>query len=107
MSSVEEFSKPKIKLEQYMTPPDITANMFSILHFEEHAIENKVIGDFCCGTGMYSIASTYFQPSHVIGLDIDGEALDIAVENVIGSDTADKIDIVQCDLTRIGENPKF
>ena len=32
LSSLEEFPEPKIHLEQYMTPPDIAANLFSILH---------------------------------------------------------------------------
>lgn len=32
LSNIEEFSEPKIQLEQYMTPPDITANLFSILN---------------------------------------------------------------------------
>lgn len=35
LSSIEEFSEPKINLEQYMTPPDITANLFSILHVRQ------------------------------------------------------------------------
>ena len=31
LSSVEQFPSPKIELEQYMTPPDIAAHLFSIL----------------------------------------------------------------------------
>jgi predicted RNA methylase len=31
--------------------------LFERLHTEYDAIEGKTIGDFCCGTGMYSIAA--------------------------------------------------
>ena len=44
LSSVEEFEQPKIELEQYMTPPDITANLFSILHVIYHdSIKTMVV----------------------------------------------------------------
>ncbi|CDW75448.1 riken cdna 2810410a08 [Stylonychia lemnae] len=107
LSCVEEFENPNVKLEQYMTPPDITANMFSIFHFEEDAIESKTIADFCCGTGMYSIASTYFKPDKVFGFDIDTEALQTCTENIENAELVDQIELVQCNICEIQDNPRF
>ena len=28
LSQIDDFEKPKVKLEQYLTPPDITATLF-------------------------------------------------------------------------------
>ena len=43
LSSLEEFAEPKIHLEQYMTPPDITANLFSILHVRQLALKKMFL----------------------------------------------------------------
>ena len=72
---MDAFDKPKLELEQYCTPPDITAGLFQILQFEHEAIEGKVIGDFCSGTAMYSVASCYFEPSEVVAFEIDDGAV--------------------------------
>eukprot|EP00347_Sterkiella_histriomuscorum_P020971 403335756 len=107
LSNVEEFDKPNIQLEQYMTPPDITANLFQILHFEEDALENKIVGDFCCGTGMYSIASSYFNTQKVIGFDVDPNALAICQENIDNAELSDKIEILNYDLLNIQNEEKY
>ena len=38
----------------------------------------------------------YFRS--VTGFDIDQDALDIAIENILETETADRIDLVMCDL---------
>ena len=82
LSQVDDFSKPKIQLEQYCTPPDIACELFEVLQFEHNAISQKVVGDFCCGTCMYSIAAAYFEPEKVVALDLDEDALAVAKENL-------------------------
>ena len=32
LSSIENFDQPKVKLEQYMTPPHIAADIFAIIN---------------------------------------------------------------------------
>ncbi|TNV76546.1 hypothetical protein FGO68_gene7638 [Halteria grandinella] len=108
LSQVAQFPDPKIDLEQYMTPPDIAANLFSILHQDEDSIENKRIADFCSGTGMYSCASTYFNPLSITGFEIDPEAIEVAQENVLSMEIADRVDFINCDILKIVENnPKL
>jgi predicted RNA methylase len=35
--------------------------LFEKIHLEYDGVDEKVLGDFCCGTGMYSIAACYFD----------------------------------------------
>ena len=78
LSQIDEFEKPKIELEQYCTPHDITAGLFEIIEVQDQNISGKKVADLCCGTCMYSIASTFFEPSEVVAIDIDDDALKIA-----------------------------
>jgi len=80
LSQVRTFQKPNIKLEQYQTPPRIAAMILWRAYQLGH-IENKVIGDFCCGTGMFGIGAKQLGAKKVIGLEIDKEALEIAKQN--------------------------
>merc|ERR1711957_460013 len=82
LSQVETFSKPKFKLEQYCTSVEHTMELFERLHTEFEAIEGKIIGDFCCGTGMYSIAAQYFDAEKTVAFDLDPDALSDAMTNV-------------------------
>jgi predicted RNA methylase len=45
-------------------------------------LEGQCVVDLGCGTGMLSIGAALLGASHVVGLDIDAEALETAVENV-------------------------
>ena len=78
LSQIDDFEKPKIQLEQYCTPFVITAGLFEIIGVNDDQINGKVVGDFCCGTAMYSIASSYFDPKKIVAIDIDEDALNIA-----------------------------
>ena len=82
LSMIDQFEKPKIELEQYCTPVDITAELFSILQFDHDAFADKVVGDFCAGTCMYSIAACYFEPTKVVALELDLDAMAIAMTNL-------------------------
>ena len=92
LSSVDPFANPKITLEQYCTPVDITAGLFEILN-EEGALAGKVVGDFCCGTAMYSVAASYFEPQQVVAFDIDEDALEIAKANIEGYELQDEVEL--------------
>ena len=80
LSQVQTFQKPKIELEQYQTPPRIAALILWRAYQLGH-IENKTVGDFCCGTGMFSIAAQALGAKKTYGIDIDLDALNIAKAN--------------------------
>lgn len=81
LKNILAFSPPKVKYEQYMTPTDIAALIVHIAETQYSDIKNKYILDLCCGTGVLSIAASFFEPASILAVDIDIEALVIAAEN--------------------------
>ena len=43
--------------------------------------KDKVVGDFCCGTGLFSIAAHFFGPKQISAVDICPDALKDARKN--------------------------
>jgi len=96
LQSVDAFEKPKILLEQYITPSHIASNLlFTIQNYGD--LYGKLVADLGCGTGMLSIGSAILGASHVVGFEIDKEALLIARNNIEEMEIS-TVDLVQCDV---------
>lgn len=96
LSQLKTFSNPKIKYEQYLTPPDLSATMLHTIHTVYDDIENKKILDLCGGTGMLGINSLFYDPMSVTNLDIDNDALIVCKENV--EFVENEIEIINADF---------
>lgn len=60
-------------------------------------IENKLVLDAGCGTGMLSFGASLLGAGAVVALDVDDNALEVLQENL--EDTGvNNIDAVQCDF---------
>ena len=70
-------NKPIPNLEQYMTPANIAADIIFTAH-QFGDIENKIIVDLGCGTGIFSVGVTLIGSKKVIGIDIDKNIISIA-----------------------------
>ncbi|BBN10858.1 rRNA N6-adenosine-methyltransferase METTL5 [Marchantia polymorpha subsp. ruderalis] len=81
LGDVTQFSSPKIDLEQYPTGPHIASRLIYTAENSFGDISDKVVADFGCGCGTLGIASSLLEASHVIGVDIDYEALEMAQSN--------------------------
>lgn len=81
---IDDFKEPKIKFEQYMTPPEIAAFM---IHYAwmKGEIENKKIIDIGAGTGMLGIGAA-FLGGDVTMIEIDKDAYEILKNNVAKTD---------------------
>jgi len=79
LQKVPNFEKPLPQLEQYMTPADIAADIIFIAH-QLDDIENKIIIDLGCGTGIFSVGLYLTGAKEVVGVDIDRNAIKIAKE---------------------------
>jgi len=80
LQSVRGFESPSVELEQVITSPHLASRMiYSAAQNED--IEGLCVGDFGCGTGMLSIASSLMDCAHCIGIDVDVDALAIATSN--------------------------
>lgn len=112
ISKVEAFKSPKISLEQYMTPPELAAD---ILHsaYMQGDIEGKKVVDLGTGTGIFAIGAALLG-AEVTAYEKDEDALDLARENAEKLNVAEFIEFVEADIDEIDEqydtalmNPPF
>lgn len=82
IQELDDFTSPKIELEQYATPPHIAALMLNTINSTFDDLENKLVADLGCGTGRLTLGSIICGASLVIGFDIDRNALGSALANV-------------------------
>ncbi len=60
--------------------------------------EKAVIADLGCGTGRFAIASALLDPSHVICIDVDYEALKVAATYASKFNVEEKIDFIHASI---------
>lgn len=97
LQCVDDFESPKVKLEQYATPSHIASHMIYNMQANYEDIEGKMIADLGSGCGMLSIGAFLLGASHVIGLEIDGDAVDVFNTNVTDMEI-ESVDCIQCDI---------
>ncbi|KAI9128989.1 hypothetical protein K1719_000472 [Acacia pycnantha] len=81
LGDLQQFSQPKIELEQYPTGTHITSRMLFTAENSFGDVSNKVVADFGCGCGTLGVAAALLSAEHVVGIDIDPESLEIAALN--------------------------
>lgn len=97
LQTVDSFEKPKILLEQYVTPSHIASNLLFTIQNNYDDLDEKLVCDLGCGTGMLAVGAAILGSSHVVGFDIDADALSIARNNVDEMEIFN-VDFVQCDV---------
>lgn len=81
LSTLAGFEKPKAKLEQYVTPSDLAAELLWQAYSDGN-VRDKVIVDLGCGTGILAIGAALLGAKKVFGFDIDEDAIKIANKNL-------------------------
>lgn len=81
MQDIAVFGNPKVDLEQYPTGPHLASRLLFTVDNAYNEFEGKVVVDLGCGTGMLGIGAAMLGSAHVIGIDIDEDALQTAQEN--------------------------
>lgn len=94
LQGLHGFSKPKLYLEQYTTPPHLAASIVW-LSFMRGELERVV--DVGCGPGVFAIAAAMLGSS-VVCMDIDEDA----VKDCLNNSTQLSIDAVVMDALRPG-----
>ncbi|EDQ92829.1 uncharacterized protein MONBRDRAFT_14119 [Monosiga brevicollis MX1] len=97
LQEVEPFAEPRIELEQYPTSAHIAAHMAFTMENAFGDLLGKTVVDLGCGCGMLSIACALQGADHVLAVDIDSAALDIALDNAARLELEDDIDFVLAD----------
>ena len=106
LSDVDSFDDPKIELEQFPTSAHLAARMIYVACNTYNDIEGKIIGDFGCGPGILSIGCSYLGATHVIGFDIDQDALDTCWVNLRKLDITN-IDLIHTSIPSLQLTQKF
>ncbi|PON62273.1 Protein-(glutamine-N5) methyltransferase, release factor-specific [Parasponia andersonii] len=88
-----------VELEQYPTGPHIASRMLFTAENSFGDVSNKVVADFGCGCGTLGAAAALLGAEHVIGIDVDSQALEIASLNA--EDLELDIDYIQCDIRNL------
>ncbi len=80
LQRVAPFENPSAALEQYPTPSTIASDiLFSA--YANGDVDDKVVNDLGCGTGIFSIGAKLLGARTVRGYDISRSALDVAGKN--------------------------
>lgn len=101
---VAGFDDPRVDLEQYRTPPELASYLVHTADLQGD-IDNQVVVDLGCGTGMLALAAALRGPERVLGLDIDGAALSTARKNQSRIASTSSVSWVRGDATRIPLSP--
>lgn len=97
LQTVDGFEKPKILLEQYVTPSHIASCVLFTIQNNYDDLNGKFVADLGSGTGVLSIGSAILGASQVVGFEIDADALAIAKYNVDEMEMP-SVNFVQCDV---------
>jgi putative methylase len=96
---VAGFDSPRADLEQYRTPPELASHLVHTADLQGD-IEDHVVVDLGCGTGMLALGAALRGPSAVVGVDIDPGPLSTAHENERRVASASAVSWVRGDATR-------
>lgn len=99
LGNLQQFSNPKVDLEQYPTGPHIASRLLYTAENSFGDISGKVVADFGCGCGTLGVASALLGAEYVVGIDIDSQSLETASLNA--SDLELDINLIWCDIKNL------
>lgn len=99
LQQIDDFDKPNIALEQYITPPHLASHMLHTMQAHYGDINSKLVADLGSGCGALTIGAAALDAGLVLGFEIDNSALEIFNKNVEEQEYTN-IDVLQCDVTR-------
>lgn len=72
---MDAFQKPKILLEQYITPVHIASCMLHTVQTKYGDLEGRMVADLGAGSGMLSVGALLMGAQHVVAFEIDPDAI--------------------------------
>lgn len=101
LENLEVYKDPKVHLEQYPTTPHIAAHMLYTIDQTFGDIKGYSIADLGCGCAILSVGAAMIGSEHVVGFDIDADALEIAQKNLEECELESNVEFIQCDVKQI------
>ncbi|ELZ86102.1 putative RNA methylase [Haloferax elongans ATCC BAA-1513] len=100
LAVVAGFENPKVALEQYPTPPDLAAHLVHLADLRGD-VDGKTVVDLGTGTGMLALGAALRSPARVVGVELDADALETAVDNARRVGASAPVHWVRGDATRL------
>lgn len=99
LERVTDFQDPSVRLEQYLTPPELAAHLVHLAALNGDLAERTVV-DLGSGTGMLALGASLAGATRVVGVELDADAIDVARQNEIRMDAQTDIGWIRGDATR-------
>ena len=116
LSKLKDLETPKVELEQYTTDSSIAARVVWTAYMRGD-VKERIIADLGTGNGILAIACALLMAKKVYAIDIDPEAIKIAIQNyesVKRTYSTSDINFHICDISEFSEkvetvimNPPF
>lgn len=97
LSGIEGFSQPDVELEQYVTPPELAADIIHTAYMQGD-IEGKKLVDLGAGPGILAVGAA-LAGADVTAVEKASDALEVAEKNAEELGVADAIEFVEEDAT--------
>lgn len=98
LERVKPFENPSASLEQYPTPSVIASDIL-FAAYANGDVEDRIVNDLGCGTGIFSIGAKLLGAGTVRGYDISSSALDTARSNA--AELGTEIEFTECDISEV------
>lgn len=113
LQNIPPHPQPDPNLEQYLTPAKIASDLiWNAMALGD--IEGLKVVDLGCGTGMLALGAAVMGAEEVVGVDVDGVAIQVVEEESIKLEVQDKTRFFQVDVEEFTEkadtvlmNPPF
>uniref|UniRef100_A0A182N0G1 Methyltransferase domain-containing protein n=1 Tax=Anopheles dirus TaxID=7168 RepID=A0A182N0G1_9DIPT len=102
LQTVDDFGAPKVRYEQYATPPHIACHALYAIQTQHADLEGRLVLDLGCGPGMLSVGAALLGAAHVLGVEIDPDAVEVFRGNCDEFDLTN-VECVQADVLRLPE----
>ncbi|XP_018321302.1 LOW QUALITY PROTEIN: methyltransferase-like protein 5 [Agrilus planipennis] len=103
LEDVEVFEKPKIHLEQYVTPSHLSSHMMYTIQSQYGDLKDKLVADLGSGCGSLSVGASVLGAGMVVGFEIDQDALEIFRRNMEDQELFN-VDVINMDVFHIPSN---
>jgi len=114
LSKIAVHPSPDAHLEQYVTPPEVAANLLYIAAYVNDNIIGKKILDLGCGTGRLALGAAFLGAKEIVGIEIDAQVVRIAAENATNAGLEKRVQWIAADIDAVCgrfdtvlENPPF
>ena len=100
LQQLDGFDRPKLALEQYVTPPHIAACLLHTAQASFEEIAGRAVVDLGCGPGVLAAGAAALGAGSVLGVDIDEDALAVARANLEEAELTG-VELLQADVEEV------